>query len=505
MHRSTRRALGLTFAPTLILFACCSGSQEAGNGSVSDCAEIAGSASAIEEAAACHAQYDASACRDALDQLAGAGPAGATAITRCVLESGERSDGIWLADAIASVDSTETLVALGNQFGDSFDVGVHGITFSASLDDEASVSFGGVLGDLEPAARAVIVSLALSYRMDPLSEYAAPFAEDIDEDDPGVRVYAEQLAESGGPFDEAERRVLITSGVWTADEVLDCFSGEQPGCENWEGESPLEVLADEEEIDIGAGPAPNMALRLIRSDDITPEAVTALARIIGGAPYANRAAIMGSMMLDMTDSTFPRERRQAIARAATEAMCTYDMLESYLLRAPTSDPDRFDDPEAPWPTFVQLCAERHWSPDDLVSALSAGSWLGVPRDVYAAFRTQLEEGAEDLSCDEYHAMGIVAYDRTPWILMRGTAHVVVANLAGERCDALMGSYIEDVADSGDEHPEARLAAIEWLLERGDDDRCSRIDSILDWHHEGYRTGPGEWAEALGAELEERCD
>ena len=504
MHRSTRRRLGQTLAPALALFAC-SASQEAGAGGASDCDPIGGSNAAIEEAVACHSQFDVAACRDATAVLPTAGPDAAAAIAGCVLGASERSDGVWFADAVASVSSSDALVALGNLFDGAFDVGVHGITFSASLDAEASAALGGVLGDLEPTARAVVVSLALSYRMDPLADYAASYANDIRDGDPGIRIYAEQLAESGGPYDEAARRVLIGSGVWTADEVLDCFSRREPGCEDWEGESPLAVLAEEGEIDIGEGPAPNVALRLIRSGDIEPEAVTALAQIIGGAEYSNRAALMASMMLDMTDSTFPRERRRSIAMAASEAMCRYDTLEDYLLRAPTSDPDRFDDPAAPWPTFVQRCAERHWTADDLVSALSAGSWLGVPRDVYAGFRVQLEAAATDLSCDEYHAMGIVAYGRTPWILMRGTAHVVVANLSGSVCDPLMTSYIEDVADSNDEHPEARLAAIEWLLERGDDDRCSQIRSILDWHHEGYGTGPGAWAEALGDELRERCD
>jgi hypothetical protein len=434
-----------------------------------------------------------------------AGPEAIAAVATCVLRSVERSDGVWLADAFAAVESSEGIVALGNRFGDAFDIGVHGITFSASLDEPASVALGGVLGELNPSARAVIVSLALSYWMEPLSEYASPFADEIAAEDRGIRVYAEQLSESDEPLGEAERRVLIVSGVWTADDVLDCFTGNHPGCENWEGESPLDVLGAEDEIDIGDGPAPNAALRLIRSDDIEPEAVTGLARIIGGAEYPNRAALMASLMLDMTDSMFPRELRRAIALAATEAMCRYDNLQNYFLRSPTSDPDRFDDPDAPWPTFVRTCAEEHWTSDDLVSALSAGSWLGVPRDVYDGFSAQLEAEAVDLSCDEYHAMGIVAYERTPWILMRGTAHVVVANLAGRACDPLMTSYIEDVADSRDQHPEARLFAIEWLLDRGDDVRCSRVRSVLDWHHEGYGTGPGEWAEALGESLDERCD
>ncbi len=505
MLATKRRRLRLSITPALTLILACGASQEAGAGSASDCAEIAGADSAIESAAACHAEFDAEPCRDAIDLVGTAGPAGVSAIASCVLISGERSDGQWLADAIATATNDEQLIALGNQFGDSFDTGAHGITFSASLDDEASAALGGVLGDLETEARATIVSLALSYRMNPLSEYAAPYAEDIADNDRGVRVYAEQLAESGEPLGEAERRVLIASGVWDAEDVLDCFSREMPGCEDWEGESPLVALAEEEEVEMGSGPAPNQALRLLRSGDIDAESATGLARIVGGAEYANRSNIMGSMMLDMTDANFPIEIRRAIALGATAPMCTYENLEDYLLRAPTSDPDRFENAESPWPTFVQTCAEKHWNADDLLSAVSAGSWLGVPRDIYDEFASDLRSQSQGLSCDEYHAMGIGAYGRTPWLLMRGTAHVVVADLGGSSCEAFLSTFVEQIADSDDEHPEARLAAVSWLLEQGDDSRCSDVTSILDWYHDGYRQGPGAWAEALGEELNGRCD
>ncbi|MFT6395559.1 MAG: hypothetical protein ACJAYU_000301 [Bradymonadia bacterium] len=505
MLATKRRRLRLTLIPALTLVLACGASQEAGAGSASDCAELAGSDAAIESAAACHAVFDAEPCRDAIDLVGTAGPAAVSAIAACVLSSGERSDGQWLADAIATATNDGQLIALGNQFGDTFETGTHGITFSASLDDEASIALGGVLADLEPEARDTIVSLALSYRMNPLAEYAAPYADDIADDDRGVRIYAEQLAASGDPLGEAERRVLIASGVWNAEDVLDCFSRELPGCQNWEGESPLVALAEEEEVDMGGGPAPNQALRLLRSGDIDPASATGLARIIGGAEYANRSNMMASMMLDMTDTNFPIEIRRAIALGATEPMCAYERLEDYLLRAPTSDPDRFENENAPWPTFVRTCAEKHWNADDLLSAVSAGSWLGVPRDIYDGFSDDLRAQSGGLSCDEYHAMGVGAYNRTPWVLMRGTAHVVVAELGGENCQSFLGEYVEQMADSDGEHPEARLAAVSWLLEQGDDSRCPRISSILDWFHDGYGQGPGPWAETLGDDLRTRCD
>lgn len=505
MFATNRRRLRLTLTPALTLVLACSASQEAGAGSASDCADIAGSDSVIESAAACHSEFDAEPCRDAIDLVGTVGPSAVSAIATCVLSSGQRSDGQWLADAIATATTDDQLIALGNQFGDAFDTRTHGITFSASLDEEASIAFGGVLGELEPEARDTVVSLALAYRMNPLADYAAPYAEGIAEDDRGVRVYAEQLAASGEPLDEAERRVLIASGVWNAEDVLDCFSRDLPGCEDWEGESPLVTLAEEEEVDMGGGPAPNQALRLLRSGEIDPASATGLARIVGGAEYSNRASMMASMMLDMTDANFPIEIRRAIALGATEPMCTYESLQDYLLRAPTSDPDRFENADSPWPTFVRTCAEKHWNADDLLSAVSAGSWLGVPRDIYDGFASDLRAQSGGLSCDEYHAMGVVAYNRTPWLLMRGTAHVVVADIGGSACGSFLATYVEGIADSDDEHPEARLAAVGWLLEQGDDSRCSRIGSILDWFHDGYSQGPGPWAEALGAELEERCD
>lgn len=492
-------------ATIALALASCAGTQEAGAGSPGDCGEIIGVDAAIVEAAACHATHDAGPCREAIDVLATAGPDAAAGLATCVLEAGERSDGVWLADAFATVGPDDSLVALGNRFGDAFDVAVQGVTFSASLDPEASSRLGGALGELDPAARAVLVSLALSYRMDPLAEYATPYAEEVEEGDPGLRVYAEQLAESDVPLGPDERRLLITTGVWTADDVLDCFEGNHAGCDQWEGESPLELLGELGEIDPGDGPAPNRALRLIRSEETALDAIPGLVRIVGGAPYPNQDGLVNSILLDMTSSSIAAERRRAIAEGATAKMCDYDTIDDYLLRAQNSDPDRHDNADAPWPTFVRTCARRNWSEDDLVSALSTGSWLGVPAVTYDEIAEGLTASARDLSCDEYHAMGMVAYERTPWVLMRGIAHVVVADLAGAGCDELMTSYVERIADSDDEHPEARLRAIEWLLGQGDDSRCRRVDSILDWFHPEYETGPGDWAEALGSSLQERCD
>ena len=494
-----------SIAALSVALVSCTGTQEAGAGSPGDCGEIAGSDETISEAAACHATFDPGPCRDAIDVLATAGPDAASALATCVLSAGERSDGVWYADAFATARTDDAVVALGNQFGDQFDVAVHGITFSASLDAEASARLGRVLDQLEPAARAVVVSLALSYRMDPLAEFAAPFADDVGSEDPGLRVYAEQLAESGEPLGPDDRRLLISTGVWTADDILDCYEGEGAGCEGWEGESPLDALLDVGEVDPGDGPAPNRAIRLIRSEDTDIDAIPGLVRIVGGAPYPNQGNFIGSVLLDMTSSTIDAERRRAIASGATARMCEYDILETYLLRAQTSDPDRHEHPDGPWPTFVRACAVENWDDDDLVSALSTGSWLGVPPAFYGELEERLASSSVELSCDEYHAMGMVAYERTPWVLMRGIAHVVVAEIAGSACDPLMTGYVERVADSDDEHPEARLRAVEWLLERGDDSRCRQIDDILDWFHPEYEVGPGPWAEALGATLEDRCD
>ena len=175
------------------------------------------------------------------------------------------------------------------------------------------------------------------------------------------------------------------------------------------------------------------------------------------------------------------------------------------MAARTSDPDRFDDIDAPWPTFVRACAARHWSDDDIISALSTGSWLGVPREVYDALFARVAESSSGLSCDEYRAIGATAYARTSWVLMRGLAYSIAATLAGDACSSMFTDSVATIATSSDEHPEARLAAIAWQVSQGDESGCRRVSSIMNWHSEDYNEGPGAWAEAQADRVRELCD
>jgi len=402
----------------------------------------------------------------------------------------------------------ELLVALVDSFGDSFDTSVHGVTWASTLEEDAQRAIGEALESIDPGARRTLVSLVLAYRVDPLMRYCGPYAGALDGDDPGVIAYAEQIAEATEPLGEFERELLVNTGTWSTQDVIDCFNRNKPGCESWDGKSPLSVLAEITSVAMGEAATPASALRLLRSDGIDAGSAQGLAAAIGGAEYANRSAIMGSMMLDMTASNFPRAIRVAIASAATGPMCEYDTLRDYFLRAQTSDPDRFDDPGAPWPTFVRNCAERHWDREDLVRALSAGSWLGVPREHRDDLMTQLlhwgidEQGAP--TCEALSALGQRAYDGTPWVLMRGIAHTLVAEIGGERCRDTLRGAVEDVLGSAEEHPEARLRAASWLLAQGSRAGCGQIDAIMDWHHEGYDQGAGAWAESQALALRQAC-
>lgn len=508
--RIPRRALAV--AATLLVAAACGGKQETRGADLGDCDRVRAGMSAadVEGAAACHARAGTEAaadqCRNAFDVLDVATPTALADFARCVLSQGDRADGVWLADMMASVgDDAEALAALASVFDGAFDTASQGVTFTASLDDATQHALGAALPSVAPAARDNLVSLVLAYSVEPLAEYCAPYAGELAADDPGMVVFAERLAESEQDLGEFERRLLLETGVWSAQDALDCYAGDDPRCDNWEGESPLELFEEASFLEVGLPSTPAAALRVLRSDDIDPASARGIAAFIGGADYPNRDALMPSMMLDMTDSGFRREIRQAIASAATAPMCDYGNMRDYLLRARTSDPDRFDDPTAPWPTFIRACAERHWTDDDLMIALSAGSWLGVPRDTWNGMVDALAERSENLSCDEYRAMGRVAYEATPWVITRGTAHSVAARIAGDTCAASMEGPVEDIARDADEHPEARLAAYTWLNAHGDAAGCSRIDSVLDWYHEEYREGPGRWAEELGAELRAACN
>lgn len=513
MHRDRTLSLGAASGAAALaasMLLACGGPQQRGD-DAGDCPRIRPpmTAAALEAAAACHAETasDASAqqCRDGIDLAATATPTALADLARCVMRSGERTDGAWLADMMASVGGDpERIAALASVFEGPFSPSTHGVTFTASLDDTTQHEIGAALPSMSAGARDGLISLVLAYGVEPLAGYCAPFAGDLDTSDPAVVVFAERIAGGDDELGEFERRLLLETGVWTAQDALECYAGDDPRCRGWQGESPLEVFADASFLDIGLPSTPAAALRILRSPDVDPASARGIAAFIGGAEYDNRSALLPSMMLDMTDEGFRPEIRLAIAQAATAPMCEYTTMRDYLLRAQTSDPNRFDDPDAPWPTFVRACSERHWDADALAHALGAGSWLGVPRATFDALVDRLADLTADASCDELRAVGQAAYEATPWVITRGTAIVIAAQVGGDRCAAGMRNPVERIATSSAEHPEARLAAYAWLRSQGDSAGCRRIDTVLDWYHEDYAQGPGRWAEENGAALRAAC-
>src|SRR5690606_14643273 len=76
-------------------------------------------------------------------------------------------------------------------------------------------------------------------------------------------------------------------------------------------------------------------------------------------------------------------------------------------------------------------------------------------------------------CDAFRSLGRSGYEAAPWVLPRGTAHVVASRIGGEACGPVLTAPLEQVARSSAEHPEARLAAWVRLKELGDRGGCGQ--------------------------------
>lgn len=505
-----RRAALSGYVLVVLAALACGGGQRGGDRSAAACGDLrpGGDAQEAIEAARCLAATGgegAAECREAVSWPLELAPEALGYAAECVLAAGDRADGVWLADIMASVgDDVERLAALAGVFDGAFDTAVHGVTFTTSLDDETQHALGRALPAVEPASRDALVALALAYSVEPLASYAMAFAGDVPPDDPAMVAFAERLDGTATTLGSFERRVLVETGTWSAQEAIDCYSGDDPRCEDMEGDSPLALLAVLDFYEVGLPSTPNAALRMLRSETIDPDSARGLATYIANADYPSRDSLVNAMMLDMTDASTRPEIRRAIAEAAAPVMCRFEAFSGVLLRARTSDPDRLENPDAVWPTFVTACAERHWSDETLMQALSAGSWLGVPHATWESLVASLGARTDDESCDAFRSLGRSGYEAAPWVLPRGTAHVVASRLGGEACAPVLTAPLEQVARSSAEHPEARLAAWIRLLELGDRGGCGQSAALLQWHDEDYDEGPGMWAEAYAAALNEAC-
>lgn len=511
-HKSRFSSLALAAFSTLAITAC-GGTQGDLDAAPDPCGRVTSdlSPAALESAVACHRRENtarsAERCRDVIDVAAVATPAALRDTAACVLQARSRNDGVWLADMMLGVqEDGHKLIALADSFADGFDPAVHGVTWTASIEEDTQQALSGVLRRVDPEARDAMVSLALAYDVQPLATLASPYLSELG-DNPAALAYAQQLADSDEPLDEQERAFVISAGAWTAEDALDCFARDLNECRDWEGASPLAALAEVpvETLEIGGPSTPNAALRALRSGDVDPASVRGITRVLGGLEYSSRDAMIGPLMFEFTDPSNDEAFRAAIASEATEPMCRYDVISGLFLRT-HDDENRFEDATGPWATFIVRCDTLHWNAEDRFAAASAGSWMGVPFATWETVLATLDEVVGDASCDEIRAMGREAQARTPWMITNDMSMVVAANIGGDACAALFEEDLEDIKDDGDAHPEARLGAWAWLVAQDDDACSSRGPSrLLEWYNEDYDQGPGPYAEHFASVIEAACD
>ncbi len=498
-------AILVTLAATIM---ACGGRQ---NGGGDGCPSLRESMSgnAVAGAISCYAQMPvtdgAALCRATLGRAASLPPDALQEAVSCTLAAGERSDGAEVAAALMLVqDEAAKVRAIANGFDPHFDRGLHGNSFAASLTTEAQIALGRVLDDLTTGAQRAIVGTALSYRMAGLLPFCGEHVGLLDADDPAVASYARLIdVDSGEPLNETQRWALATAGRWTAANVVACYQREQSGCEDWDGGSPLLLLANPNVPSADSRDASDV-VAIMRNDSHDPDTIRALTTWISSADYPNRAGIINSIMLDMTDPGKELADRMAIANAASAAMCDYGRVRDLYQRSRARGFDGTRTATGVWPTYIRTCFEQHWAPADMAMALAAGSRLNVTPSFRAEIRARLAEETADGSCADFEGLADIAYNsRTTNVPMTGRGVVEVARISGA-CADRFDARIRRIAADDSEHPEGRLAAVEWMLEQGDDSGCSHIGDAMRWHVAEREEGPGREAEELAGELRGRC-
>lgn len=448
----------------------------------------------------------AALCRDAGPWAASIGADALGAAVGCALSAAERSDGAWIAEILNVVAADGAKVdAVLAALAPSFSPDTHGNSFSAALTRAAQTAIGERLAGLDAALRADLVSIALGYDLRPLNDFAAPFIRELPADDPALAAYAESILDDGEAPGEDARWALAVSGEWSADDVVDCYRRRGEGCEQWDGESPLQLLDEVDEGEASSATA-TATLQIMRNDETDESDAAAIAAWMASSDYERRAELIVPLLNDLVDDDTPRAVRVAIAGAAREDMCDGEMLRRYLISAHRHSPEAVSDPSAPWSVFIAHCEATHWDTEDRASALAAGSWLTVGQDLVDVVRSSVASALAGGACDVDLELADAAYraleGSTP---MNGVIFSEIGSMRVSECGDVFASRILEVAESRDEHPEARLAAVLWLAERGDRSQCSRISSILDWEDPDYGEPVGARAEALAAEARSACE
>ena len=415
-------------------------------------------------------------CREALGWSRGLTPVALEAAVRCVLSSGDRADGGAVASVFEGLAADrERAQAAARGLSPHFSAAVHGNTFAGTLSTTGERALGGALGVMEPAARDEVLDLALAQGLHTLVELGLPWLRARDEAPEAIAQYVQQLRDDQ-PLSEADRWALAASGRWTAEQIVACSERRVRGCTNWQGENPLALLPADRST---SRPATTTArvMDQIGTAGADAAAVSGILGWISQPGTANRDGMLHAMIGNMLSDGVDRQVRMNIARSATPELCATDQL---LARATRAGAESVSNGDGVWATFVRGCAERHWAANELLVAVSLGSVLAVPAQLEQELRARLAERAQGVECSALEALGeLVVTTQSSRNPLTGRLWVELAR-ASSGCADRFTAAIRGVAGTSGAHPEARLAAIAWLAQRGDRSRCGDISAASSW-------------------------
>ena len=509
-YRSTsltpKWVLGCTTLALAGLVGACTGAQRVPD-NIGDCPGVGEGqgAESYRTAMACYTalppEQAAVGCRAALVQASSLPTDVLSDAVSCVLNAGEREDGVVVAQAFETVrTSSDRVIAVANGMPANFDRGTHGTTFVATISGAAQMAIGDQLENFDEGAKTLLVSLALAYTLDPLASYCQDYVRDLDENDPALAAYAGGI-DTSGSLSETDRWALAASGEWDVLDVLDCYDQDQEGCSNWSGESPLEVLQHVDSAPDLRGPS--QAIELLRSGTLSDEELRSVATFLTSANFSNVVQYTNAIMNDMTDPRRSDQIRRAIASVANDRMCDFGLVQEYLRRS--TETDDINDPGSVWLHFLNTCLESRWDMDDMARAMAAGSWLNAPASFHEQISAAVTTHLDGQDCNAYVTLANTAYSIHERVWPAGAGYAAIASLADESCASSFESTMHDIAGDPTGHPESRLAAVEWFVARGDNSECRQIRDAMSWYNEDLSMGPGPWAEALADDLRSRCD
>ena len=503
----TLRAMGPSLLFVHLLAGC--GAQTVADGTApsGDCDRVSSrlSDSGLSAALGCWAQSGSpdaiTQCRAVAEFVAGVSPEGLRAATECLLTTGERTDGAFVAelmnargtDVAATGAMVQGLVA-------SFNESRHANSFTTALASAAQTTIGENLGSYGQAERDLMVSLGLSYAMSPLDSYCMPFARSLPLGHPGLQTLAANVPQDGR-YDSDERWAMAASGSWDGTDLVECYEREQRGCAEWAGQSPLELFGSLPAPE-GASPHPGNAARLLNQTELRPEEASAVARWLLSAPYSNQQMIAGDLLQLVTNPDAFGANRLAIAREATGLLCDGENLRTMALRLSTEDLRPEPDNSA-WPVLVATCAPTMDAPNAL-RALSAGVKLVVSDQVAGRLRAQLQSELQDTSCSEVFAMADGIRQSTPSSPTSAIVYAEAMMATGDRCVGDFSDALAGVIRNRDQHPHTRIVTAHALLATGDRSGCGNISAMLNWEDDQTGFGPGAVAEERADQLRAAC-